>query len=315
MGFISSRAQTIEIETTRNIYDIAKNHGIDSSLELLSYTPIHELDSFVARRLLDFALKSSPSFNTDGYIRRAYLFGLIHLSDSTNVRKYYEKKLHLYSNKIPILYTYPAVVEDSELLLQIEYCSNSVENSFKSWYRLWLQYSSKHYADYKAGISVSDNLKKEQLQTFFKKCHSNCAKYLLALKTIDSPWYSWAKLDSHNHFLNSYEVHSEKSELYISNYEKDFNYNGIPMDTISLNLSDSYQAVSEINFSKEREFKSFVKKFSNKNYHAYFLCNGRSAYFSISSVINSSCSRGSYYKISLINGTQLVLYRMNTWIS
>lgn len=184
--------------TGEEVVDFAEEFGIDSALKKVSLLPIIKLDKIAAKKLVLIALDSPMNQHAEWYIVH-----YISITDTSGlnteiIEKYISKKTKHCNN-----WDYRKIPDIDEYALKLLTLMNipHKENLITDYYKASKKLADSLYTDFKT------TGKKEAYYALiptYESYHHNCYLALLALKEIDSDFYSEKKLEMHSKHIPLY---------------------------------------------------------------------------------------------------------------
>ncbi|MAY84904.1 MAG: hypothetical protein CMP59_12305 [Flavobacteriales bacterium] len=310
-------AQELNIVTTEEILEISNDYGLDSALQSTRGIPVWLLDTNSSIELFKDILENEDSYEIESFLIDFAVnieTDLIDIGEIIN--KYYQRKYNAYSSEIPLQYgcCLPKLRENS-LFILLKYKTVNTEEILIKYYELWKSKVIEYKSDYEIGLLETSNRKKELLTTNFIRANENCNQYLLALKEVRSAHYNFLKMEYHNSFLSEYSKSSEDSHIYLKNdFFRDFE--GPAFDTTEIILEEKVNSLKDLNELSDPELKNFFERYSNdKSCWKFLFINGNEGFLDVGCQYGPLAGGGSHYRIKLINGRKLFLYRITTWMS
>lgn len=316
LGSINLNAQDIEVVSTNKLIQVSTSFGLDSALLTTNNIPIYALDTNTTVDLFNHILKNEATHEIESFLIDAS----IKIEFDTSIKSYvlnefYQRKYRSYAKDIPLRYKrYLPRVKENSLYALTKFKSPETEKLLIRFYELWQKEAAKYVDDYKKGLEETNNLKRERLMEKCERANQNCIQYLLALKELSSSFYNYLKIEYHNSFVPKYSQASESSQLYLRRSHDEFE--GPAFDTTRIKLEQSIKSLEELSVDSSDELKEFFNRYKDdSSCWRFLLLNGNKGILDVGCQYAPLHGQGSFYRVELIEGKNLMLYRLTTWIS
>lgn len=322
--------QKTQYLNTNEIDNLIAKYGFSNLIETIYPIPIYMIDQNSAQKLARLAVQYEPTNMNELFI----VDYALHINDSLLpqiIYRYFKNNLVQIDDFKTNENGYIPSIYESSLVVITKFPTDSTEQLLIDYYHEWKKKSETYSSGYSTGLISNDEKLKKKLMWPYQNCNISCYKILIALKVLNSDFYSQEKLEYHKslsgekyltEFLsldgNMFDYYDNKESEIITLKQ---NYSTIEKFVKSnkrlLNYYIKGTKYPRLRFAiyKLTHFRTYLSNKKHSKCWNVFIFNDQIGYINYGCTCGDECGGGRYLKIELLEKNKIKITVLSSWIS